>query len=190
MAQSADAVVVAGNGAANVAPVGTTLPTDSSTALDPAFVDLGFLSEDGATFRDEKTKEPIPAWQSFYPIKYVVTDASAEVEFVLRQWDADTVPLAFGGGQVTVPNPTAAPGEFRYEPPDPETIDERALVLSWQYDNANFRLVVPKVMVTSGVESQLTKSSASDLPLTLGVIGTAGASPWLLYTNHASLNPA
>ena len=36
-------------GAIYAAPVGTTLPTDTDTALDPAFEDLGFVSEDGVT---------------------------------------------------------------------------------------------------------------------------------------------
>lgn len=186
MPQSSNAVVIAGSGAVHVAPVGTALPTDSTTALNSAFIDLGYINDDGATFRDEKTKEPITSWQTFYAIKYVVTDASAELEFVLQQWDKNTVPLAFGGGTVTAP--TA--GNFRYEPPDPEDIDERALVLSWNYDSAVFRLVVPKVMVTSGVESQLTKAQAAELPITVGVVGTDGAKPWLLYTTHSSLNPA
>lgn len=36
-------------GVCYVAPVGSTLPTDASTALDAAFVNLGYLSEDGIT---------------------------------------------------------------------------------------------------------------------------------------------
>ena len=33
-----------------VAPYGTTLPTDNTSALDPAFLNMGFLSDDGITF--------------------------------------------------------------------------------------------------------------------------------------------
>ena len=182
MAQSADAIMIAGTGSVYVGPVGSTLPIDPTTALDAALIDLGYLTEDGATLRDEKTKEPINAWQSFYPVKYVVTDASAEIEFVLRQWDVVTVPLAFGGGAITT---TAGPPiVYTYTPPAPEDIDERALVLDWDYDTYNFRLIVPKVMVTSGVDSQLTRGQASDLPITLGVIGTDGASPYTIVTDH------
>lgn len=36
-------------GVAYVAPLGSTLPTDATTALDAAFVELGYLSEDGIT---------------------------------------------------------------------------------------------------------------------------------------------
>ena len=37
------------NGAIFVAPVGSTLPTDASTVLDAAFINLGFISDDGVT---------------------------------------------------------------------------------------------------------------------------------------------
>lgn len=35
------------------APYGTTLPTDYSTALDDAFVNLGYVTDEGATFATE-----------------------------------------------------------------------------------------------------------------------------------------
>jgi hypothetical protein len=41
MALDSDNVRVAVSGAVYVAPTGTTAPTDSGTALDAAFIDLG-----------------------------------------------------------------------------------------------------------------------------------------------------
>lgn len=35
-----------------LAPLGTTLPTDNSTPLDAAFLNMGFLGEDGVSFSD------------------------------------------------------------------------------------------------------------------------------------------
>jgi hypothetical protein len=184
MPQNADNVMIAGDGNLFVAPTGTPLPTNIATALNAAFINTGFLSEDGATFRDEKTKEPVNVWQSFYAVKYRVTESNAEMEMVLKQWDKNTVPLAFGGGAVTTT--AGPPAYYTYTPPSPDVIDERAAVLEWRYATKTFRLVVPKVMVTSGAESQLARASESDLPLTLGILGTTGVSPWLLYTDHAA----
>lgn len=42
-------------GAVFKAPLGTTLPTDATTALASAFVDVGYISEDGVT--NAKTRE-------------------------------------------------------------------------------------------------------------------------------------
>lgn len=41
------------------APVGTTLPTDIKTALDPAFENVGFISEDGWTESLDSSSESI-----------------------------------------------------------------------------------------------------------------------------------
>src|SRR5680860_985390 len=188
MALSADSIIIAGSGSTSVAPVGSTLPIDVLTALDAAFIDLGYITEEGASFRRSKSTEPITAWQSFNALKYVVTEVADEVEFMLRQWDANTLPLAFAGGAIAttaaVVGPPAVPVYYTYTPPDPEDIDERALVLEWLYDTSTFRLVIPRIMVTSGVETQLTRSQASDLPITAGVLATDGAAPWTIISDH------
>ena len=44
------------------APVGTTLPTDATTALDNAFVDMGYASEDGLTNSNSPESTVIKAW--------------------------------------------------------------------------------------------------------------------------------
>ena len=49
-------------GAIYAAPVGTTLPTDATTALDNAFEALGYVSEDGVTNDNSPETENIRAW--------------------------------------------------------------------------------------------------------------------------------
>lgn len=49
-------------GAAYRAPIGTTLPTDATTALDTAFVSLGYLSEDGVTNGNSRDTNVYRAW--------------------------------------------------------------------------------------------------------------------------------
>lgn len=45
-----------------VAPTGTTLPTDATTALPTGFTDLGYCSEDGVTNNMTKDASTIKAW--------------------------------------------------------------------------------------------------------------------------------
>lgn len=49
-------------GAVYRAPLGTTLPTDTTTALDAAFKCVGYVSEDGMTNSLSRTSDPIKAW--------------------------------------------------------------------------------------------------------------------------------
>lgn len=44
------------------APLGTTLPTDAVTALDNAFVEMGYVSEDGVTNSNSPESDTVRAW--------------------------------------------------------------------------------------------------------------------------------
>lgn len=49
-------------GAVHFAPSGTTLPTSATATLAEAFVDMGYISEDGVTNSNERETEEIKAW--------------------------------------------------------------------------------------------------------------------------------
>lgn len=49
-------------GSIKIAPLGTPLPTNAREALDPAFENLGFVSDAGLTNSNSAETEPIKAW--------------------------------------------------------------------------------------------------------------------------------
>lgn len=179
MAKDTDEIVVGANGTIWVAPVGTTAPADEVAAPAAGWIDLGYASEDGVTFNDSRTLDAISVWQLFYAARRIVTEVETTISFVLRQWNKNTVPLAFGGG--TVSTPTA--GHHKFVPPAAGTIDERALMVDWVDGAKHYRLVVPKGVATEAVETNLTKSGAADLPIGFAVLGTDGVDPWYLLTD-------
>lgn len=186
MPKDTDEIVVGANGSIRVAPKGSTEPADISAAWDAAWVDLGFANEDGVTVKDAKTLEDIPVWQLFYPAKKIVTARDFTAAFVMRQFSGLQVELAFGGGTVS----EDSAGKFRFTPPAPDVIDERALGIEWTYGDNTYRLIIPKGVVTDDVESKITRTAAIDLPITFGVVGEDGVEPWYLLTDDPTFAEA
>ncbi len=169
-------IVVGANGSVHVAAIGVTGPTNATTSLATGWIDMGFVSENGATFTDSRTVTPIPVWQSFYPARRIITERDAMVAFVLRQWNTATLRLAFGGGDIsgTAPN-------FTYTPPSPDELDERQLCLDWQDGARSFRLYIPKGIVTDNVATNIVRTAAADLPITFGVTPQSGDDPYTIF---------
>ena len=183
MANNANNVIVAGDGSVYVAAVGTTAPTNYATALNAGFTALGFISEEGATFTESKDITDINAWQSFYAIRKIVTARNVQVSFALREWNKRTVEFALGG---TV---SVNAAEWKYVPPSPSTISEKALVLEWLDGSKGYRLYFPRGIVTEAVESTLTRTSAADLPVTFSAVDPgSGLSIYTLFTNDVSFS--
>lgn len=185
MPNSASQIVVGGSGTIYVAPVGSTAPTDSSTALAAAWLDLGYISEDGVTCTFGKTTEAIRAWQSLYPVRRIATEATMTLSFSMRQWNKTSLPLALGGGTLT----TVTAGKFKYVPASPDTIDQRALIVAWSDGTKTYRLYVPTGMVVDNVEMNITRSNSADLPITFEATPSSGDA-YTLFTNDTALDPA
>lgn len=171
MAVDANDVVVGANGAVYVAPAGTAVPTTPTAALNAAFIEVGYVSEEGVTFTGGVEQEDINAWQSFYPIRKLITARSAGVEFVMRQWNENTVKLAFGGGTIKRNGAVTT-----YVPPTPTEFDVRALVVQWADGVNDYRLVIPRGQVTGEVSTQLVRNSAADLPVSFEATPSSAAS--------------
>lgn len=184
MTVSADQVVIAPGGTVSVAPEGTTEPANETTTLNAAFVDLGYVSEDGVTFRSAPNVTDIGAWQSEYPIRSLTQGREGSLAFVLRQWNRDTFATAFGGGTFTSPGA----GHMKYAPPSGAQA-VNVVVVDWA-DGANlYRIVVPRAQIVEAVETPLRRAAAADLPVTFRILGPEGAGdPWYLLTNDSAFS--
>lgn len=93
-----------------VAPLGSTLPTDATTALDAAFVCLGYVSEDGLENANEMDVSDIKAWGGniVYRSLTELTDnfslalIESESEDVLKNVYGDTNVTSDLEGNITV----------------------------------------------------------------------------------------
>lgn len=180
--ESSEQVLIGANGQVYVAETTADAPTGPLQALDTDFVELGYVSEEGATITDAKTLTNIGAWQSFYPVRRVIADRDFTVRFALRQWNADTLAFALGGG--TWDNASGS-GQM-FTPPSPDDIDERSIVIDWQDGSKHYRLYCPKGLVTENVETTLSRTAAADLPITFGATPATGSSPYFIFTDDSA----
>lgn len=89
-------------GAVYRAAKGTTLPTDASTALGGAFVDMGYISEDGVTNTNSPDTEKVKAWGG-QTVLVVVNEKSDSFKLTfLESINSNVLETVYGVGNVTV----------------------------------------------------------------------------------------
>lgn len=90
------------NGAVYRAPLPATLPTDAASALDNAFVELGFVSDDGVTNANSADSEDVYAWGGT-PVLNLLTEKSDEWTLTLiESLNPNVLKTVYGDGNVTI----------------------------------------------------------------------------------------
>ena len=179
-------IVIAGTGTIYHAPEGTELPQYLSEALDAAFVAVGYTTEDGAKFTDEKSTNQVRPWQSFYPVRTHITERTAMLETSLLQWNEPNMILAYGGGGVTQPQP----GEYRYTPPAPEELAVVAIVIDFTDGDRNFRFTAGRAFVSSNIETTWAKTGPALLPIKFEILAPeAAGEPWTIDSDDPAFAP-
>jgi hypothetical protein len=95
MALTAEAVRVGVTGAVHMAPAGTTLPTSIAGALNGAFVDLGYISEDGITASNDVETTDLKGWQNAAVVRTLQTGHNFTLSFSMLETNAHTLELYF-----------------------------------------------------------------------------------------------
>ncbi len=88
------------DGAVFVAPKGTALPADATTALAAAFKNLGFVHEDGLVNGTETDTESAMAWGGTKVLEEQ-TNFSENFTFSLIETNVDTLKFYYGDDKVT-----------------------------------------------------------------------------------------
>ena len=179
-------IAIAADGSVNVAPIGTTLPTDATTALDAAFVDLGYINEDGVTMSPNTSTDGIAAWQSLAFVRTVISEQDLQLSFEMMQWNEETLKLAFGGGVYTA---GVAP-EWDFKLPTPDEVQEVACVVEALDPNGSiYRMVFERVQLESTGDIDFARTNNAGLPTTLRALAGTGGRAGTIYGSSASLAP-
>ena len=176
-------ILVAVGGKIMIATNSTPAPVDEAAAWPAGWIDFGIANNDGVRIAAGFTREDIDGWQVLDPVRVLTTARSISLAFTLRQLNQEALKLAFQGGSVT----TISPGHLRYDLPADAQIDERALGIE-AVDGAKVaRVIVPRAYVSENVEIPLTKGGPAEVPITMRVLATTGASPAYILGNTAAL---
>lgn len=92
----------AATGAIWVAPQGTTLPTDATTAFSSPWTLLGFTSDAGVQISESSSNDAIRAWEGRTEVYNVRTEYTESISFMPIQCNGDVAKLIWGDDMVTV----------------------------------------------------------------------------------------
>jgi len=137
-------------GSALVAPLGTTLPTSATDALDEDFVDLGYVGEDGFTETMERTTEEKKSFGGD-TVKVLQTEYNHSFSFVLLEsTNADVLKAVYGASNVEVAPANGVHGTQISIKKNSKKLPHMSWVIDTQDSElgARYRTVIPDGQIT------------------------------------------
>ena len=89
-------------GAIYRAPIGTALPTDASSELNSAFVELGFVSEDGVTNNNTPDSDKVQAWGGATVLVLQTEKTDEWTMTLIESLNPEVLKTVYGNSKVTV----------------------------------------------------------------------------------------
>lgn len=167
-------------GAIHVAPAGTTLPTDAATALDAAFVNLGYVSEEGLTNANSAASETIHAWGK--DIIYTMDGDDETYSWTLLEvLDANVQKFIRGEDNVTVAEGGAMSVQVK-RPSARAQMEERVIVVEMILHNRAVRHVIPRGVITEVGEVTYTDDDTVGYQVTVTALADENGNSHYEYT--------
>lgn len=169
------------SGAVYRAPIGTTLPTDATTALDAAFVPLGYVSEDGLSNNNELSVEATKAWGGNIVLRSL-TEMNDEFALTLIETkNVDVLKAVYGDANVTVDaSNNVTVNVIAEDPVEAVWVFELAL-----RGGIARRIVIPDGAITSRDEITYNDSDPVGYGITISAYPDASAKTHVEYTEGA-----
>ena len=146
-----------------VADVDSALPTDASTAVDAAFVALGYAGEGGLEPAGEgATLTDLRAWGG--DIVATVTETKSITRFrftLLEVFNADVAAFVFGAGNVTSTAAGVGTNSSIAIEDKGDDIPTKSLIFDMKYEGRKMRIVIPRGRCVVTAELPFTDNALS-----------------------------
>ena len=164
------------SGAVFAAPIGTTLPTDATTALDNAFVCLGYVSEDGLTNNNEMDVSTIKAWGGAIVYRSLTELDDNFALTLIESENIDVLKAVYGDANVTTANDTTKVEVIAEDPQEKVWVFELAL-----RGGKAKRIVIPDGAVTAREAITYNDSDAIGYGITVSAYPDADGKTHIEY---------
>jgi len=173
MALSAANVMVGRTGAISVAPAGSTAPTDSTTALDAAYVDLGYAHTDAVGLGIDDSTTDIVAWQGGDVVRTLTTQSTYGVNFTLLEAKTAVLSEFFAGS-------TIAAGQIDVKSFEPV---RKQWVIDVDDEGVHWRFSFGAALLVSRGDVDLTRTDAAGWPFELRAFKDANENFFQIFTD-------
>ena len=140
-------------GAIFYAPTGSTLPTDAVTALDAAFVSLGYISEDGLSNENSPESDEINAWGGDVVYSYQTSRSDTFSFKMIEALNPDVLKVVYGDANVTGDLATGLAVKA-----NSDDLDEHAWVVEMVLRGG----VVKRVVIPNGKVTEIAEITYAD----------------------------
>ena len=161
MAANAENVLVAVTGAVYVGSTALALPTNSTTAPNVGFLELGYLSEDGFTEATDVDSDEIVAWQNGTVVRRTITSQAKTFEFTLIETRQAVLEFVRPGSTVT-----GSTGAYSMEV-NAISAQRKCLIFDILDGDVHVRKVVPNCEITDFGDVQYANGEPIGYPVTV-----------------------
>jgi hypothetical protein len=172
------------------APLGTTLPTNTTTSLGEGFVSLGYVDDDGVTVKIDRPNTPQYSWGGA-KVATLQDHYNLSMTFKLMQpLDPDVLKAVHSDGNITVTAATDSAGTLTTTLMNPTLNVNSIWVIEGGYELATMRIVIPIARISATADLRLTHKALAVYDATLEAFPDASGNFAYQYWDDGILAPS